>query len=213
MEYNLIRSKRKTLVIKILPDKTVMVKAPSKLSLQYINNFVNSKKEWIQKRQHLMQKNTVEIEKYSQLKQVLIFGNIYTIEEFISNFINSNSLKKPLIINANTVKKFLVQLANSYILERTMTLAKELSLAYNGAKIMSSRRNWGSCNSLKQLRFNFRLVMLPKQLIDYVICHELCHLKQMNHSKDFWKLLENLGYKKTEVKQQFKNFSFVLQLF
>ena len=213
MEYNLIRSKRKTLVIKVLPDKTVLVKAPNKLSLQHINKFVNSKKEWIQKKQQLMQNNMLEIEKYSMLKQVLIFGNSYTIEEFISNFMKSNSYKKSLIINKNTIKKYMVQLANSYILERAAALAKELSLAYNGAKIMSSRRNWGSCNSLRQLRFNFRLIMLPKLLIDYVICHELCHLKQMNHSKDFWKLLENLGYKKTEVKQQFNQYSFVLQLF
>ena len=87
-----------------------------------------------------------------------------------------------------------------------------LNLSYRDIQIISARKKWGSCNNLKQLRFNFRLVMLPKNLIDYVICHELCHTKQLNHSKEFWKLLENLGYKKTAIKQSFKAYNFVLEL-
>ena len=65
-------------------------------------------------------------------------------------------------------------------------------------KINSARRRWGSCTSKKNLNFTFRLVLTPPEIIDYVICHELAHLKEMNHSSAFWKEVEkmDIDYKK-----------------
>ena len=55
--------------------------------------------------------------------------------------------------------------------------------------IKDQRRRWGSCNKNNELRFNFRCIMLPVEVLDYIVLHEMCHMVHMNHSKDFWNLL------------------------
>lgn len=61
---------------------------------------------------------------------------------------------------------------------------------YNKISIRNQRSRWGSCSLKKNLNYNFRLIYLPENLANYIIIHELCHLKEMNHSRRFWKLVE-----------------------
>ena len=62
-------------------------------------------------------------------------------------------------------------------------------LVYNRVTIRNQRRCWGSCTSLKNLNFSYKLLFLPEEVCDYVIVHELCHLKEMNHGPAFWALV------------------------
>ena len=68
-------------------------------------------------------------------------------------------------------------------------------LEYKNIKITSAKTRWGSCSSKKTLNFTFRLIMAPTETIDYVIIHELAHLKEMNHSKKFRNLVEKFAEK------------------
>jgi predicted metal-dependent hydrolase len=68
--------------------------------------------------------------------------------------------------------------------------AKELGVKYNKVKINRARTRWGSCSPRGNLNFNIRLIMAPEPVIDYVVVHELCHLKEMNHSRRFWNIVE-----------------------
>lgn len=61
---------------------------------------------------------------------------------------------------------------------------------FNRISIRNQKTRWGSCSSKNNLNFNFRIVFLPKHLAEYLVIHEFCHLKEMNHSKDFWKLVK-----------------------
>jgi predicted metal-dependent hydrolase len=61
--------------------------------------------------------------------------------------------------------------------------------SYNRVAIRNTRRSWGSCTSLKNLNFSYKLLFLPAHLQDYIIVHELCHLRELNHSERFWKLV------------------------
>ena len=72
-------------------------------------------------------------------------------------------------------------------------------------KISDSKGKWGSCNSLGSVCFNWRVIMLPPRIIDYVIVHELCHLVHMNHSEAFWKLVEEFCPKYKACKQWLKD--------
>jgi hypothetical protein len=68
--------------------------------------------------------------------------------------------------------------------------APELGVAYERIQIRDQRTRWGSCSTLGNHSYNWRLVLAPFEVLDYVVVHELCHLREPNHSRRFWKLVE-----------------------
>src|SRR4030042_6011968 len=79
--------------------------------------------------------------------------------------------------------------ADQLIKEKAAKLSTEFGLNYNRVTIRGQKSRWGSCAPKGNLGFNWKLVMTPEPVIDYVITHELFHLKEMNHTKRFWKLV------------------------
>lgn len=88
--------------------------------------------------------------------------------------------------------------AKEYIPERVKYFAKIMNLEPSAVKISSAQKNFGSCSGKNSLNFSYRLMMYPKEAIDYVVVHELAHIKHHNHSADFYKLIEQYmpDYKK-----------------
>ena len=111
------------------------------------------------------------------MKESFLFKDAFLINE------NKKDIAKELI------EKFYKNEAKNYIFKRVERIAKRYNLKFNTVKINSAKRRWGSCSSKKSLNFSYRLIMAPKDVIDYVIIHELSHLTYMNHSKDFWNLV------------------------
>lgn len=74
--------------------------------------------------------------------------------------------------------------------ERTAYFAKRMGVDYGRITIREQKTRWGSCSSKGNLNFNWKLVLLDPELLDYVVVHELAHRREMNHSKDFWKIVE-----------------------
>ena len=68
--------------------------------------------------------------------------------------------------------------------------AEQMGESFNKIYVKDVSSHWGSCSIRRNLNFNYRLAMIPVELADYVIIHELCHLKEMNHSASFWNLVE-----------------------
>lgn len=213
MIYKLIREKRKTISITIGQNGDIFVKAPKGCGLNIIDNFVKLKQNWINKHRNQIINNNQKYKDFYDLKKILLLGSVYEVK-FDDKYINiGGSLIKRAKLDELSIKRYLTCEAEKYIINRTYEIANKLNLKFNAIKIISARKKWGSCNSGKELKFNYKLVMLNKYLIDYVICHELCHIVYMNHSSDFWGLLLKLGFDKKEIKKQMKNFSFVLNLF
>ncbi|MDH6303431.1 putative metal-dependent hydrolase [Parabacteroides sp. PF5-5] len=92
------------------------------------------------------------------------------------------------------LKKFVEQAlrheAKRILPKRLMILAQQHNFSYSGVRINNSKSRWGSCSSRKNINLSLSLMLLPDKLIDYVLLHELCHTKEMNHSDRFWLLMD-----------------------
>ncbi|NDV80444.1 SprT family zinc-dependent metalloprotease [Bacteroides sp. 51] len=90
---------------------------------------------------------------------------------------------------------------------RLYMLSNKHNLPYNKVKINSSRGRWGSCSTKKDINLSYFLVLLPQDLIDYVLLHELCHTREMNHSDRFWDLLNSVTDNKAfELRNELKKY-------
>jgi predicted metal-dependent hydrolase len=80
------------------------------------------------------------------------------------------------------------------------SMAKTHEFEYEKISVKELKSKWGSCSSTKNLTFNWRIIFAPMHVFNYLLVHELCHLKEMNHSKKFWKLVCDIlpNYKKSE---------------
>ena len=97
--------------------------------------------------------------------------------------------------------KELADKARIFIPERVKYYAEVIGVDYGRITIRCQKTRWGSCSSKGNLNFNCLLMLMPSEVIDYVVVHELCHIKQMNHSKAFWKEVEKVlpNYRKSAV--------------
>lgn len=214
------RSKRNTLSLTVDYKGDLIVKAPTKMPIEEIFGFIQKKQKWIEERQSkiksVLSKNFELINYQSCLflgkkyKVVFAIGieKPYLTEECII-------LKKCKSINSIKLqlKQFLVNSCDEILLKRVNQLSKITKSNFNSVKIISSKVKWGMCDSNKNLYFNFKLLLLPPEIIDYVIIHELCHLKQMNHSKNFWNLVAKYLPKYKEKLNQLKASNFLIKMF
>lgn len=152
----IIRSNRKTISIRINPDLTVTVRAPRRASNKYIETVLKEKEPWIQKHINEMRKRQAIQE--SQKVEPLSHEEIHSLAD--------DALK--------------------LIPERVAYFSKLMNVTYGRITIRNQKTRWGSCSNKGNLNFNCLLMLAPPEVLDYVVVHELCHRKEMNHSKAFW---------------------------
>lgn len=80
--------------------------------------------------------------------------------------------------------------ARTLVLARLAYWNQHYNYSYNRVAIRNTRSRWGSCSELGNLNFSYRILFLPQEITDYIVVHELCHLKELNHSRAFWELVE-----------------------
>lgn len=215
------RSNRKTLSLSILKDGQIVIKAPLKMSDQAIEKFVVEKQLWIRKKLAYIEHNREKFDDVMHLNKFLLFGNEYTLKLADIKKIETSNTELSIYMPKTTTKdKILSKLKAWYkktaknILEQRLNyICSLIKLKPNNMKISDSRGRWGACSNKGSIIFNYRVVMLPPSVIDYVIVHELCHLVEMNHSKKFWNLVYSFLPNAETQKQKIKEYSFLLSLY
>ena len=160
--YEIIRSRRKTYGISVAPGGKVTVRIPLRGSERFAVSMAEEKKEWIARSVRKMQ--TVEQRPAQKEKTPY-----------------ERRLEAPYR-----------QAAKEYIPKRVAFFANELGVTYGTVTIRDQKTRWGSCSSKGNLSFNWRLILAPPKVLDYVVVHELCHRKEMNHSSRFWTLVKSI---------------------
>ena len=167
MNVKIIRSNRKTLAIQINPDLSVTVRVPMYAPQSDIERILREKEGWIQK----------HIEKIRE-------------QEANKKEIQGESVESEYLTNEE-IKK-LADKALQHIPKRVSYYAKQIGVTYGKITIRNQKTRWGSCSSKGNLNFNCLLMLTPPEVIDYVVVHELCHRKEMNHSEAFWAEVEKV---------------------
>lgn len=156
LEVTVIRSDRKTISIQVNQDLTVTVRVPRRTSKKDIDRILQEKESWIRK----------------AINEVRERNASYEAE-------NLTPLTREEI-------EELADRALAYIPGRVAHYAALAGVTYGRITIRNQKTRWGSCSSKGNLNFNCLLMLAPPEVIDYVVVHELCHRKEMNHSGKFW---------------------------
>ena len=196
IHYSVIYKNKKNISIIINGNKEICVYAPIGISYDYIEELLKSKENWIIKNIKKIDTNNLNDGTYiiyrgrkflkkveeSTIEEIVLKGDLIIIRSRSTNIHYVNDL----------VSNWYLDNSNNVILNRVNTLSSKYNLLPSKVLIRNQKSRWGSCNSRKEIRLNWRLVLMPDYVMDYIIIHELCHLKHMNHSNSFWSLVYKL---------------------
>ena len=221
---DIIREKRKTLKITINKEGKLIVFCPVNLSIEKINNILTQKEKLINKKIKSIQNNNNKYASIFHFKKTLLFGKEYYIiptEKVNKFFFTEDSLlipKKHMELSKIKyyIKKNFKEIAKKVIIKRVVELYKLNNIKiknYNNISIGNFKRKWGSCDNLGNIKLNWKLVMLEPQIIDFVIHHELIHLIELNHSKNFYNLLQKSCPEWKIYRNKLKEMSFLLDIY
>ena len=193
----IIRTSRRSKSISLkIRNGELEVSCPYNTSETFLKNLIERKKEWINKNIDRSRKNHKNIDQISHgfitykgqvLKLVYEKSNFEGIaveDNKLKIFYSDESKSKKLII------EWLKLQANNFLRARLSFLSKRISIEFNSLTIKSYTARWGSCNIRGDIFLNWKLIMLPESVIDYVLIHELAHINVPNHSKKFWELVK-----------------------
>ena len=195
----LVRSRRRTIGLLVDKDGRVVVRAPLNAPLALINQFVNSKQDWIEKRKQLAKTRASKVQvRFEEGETFLVQGRSIPLKITQAAKASLGYDGKAFILRKEDQQHAAVlfeqvykKLARKVLGARLQDLSTELGYPFKQFRLSSANTRWGSCSSHGTISLTWRLVMAPDDVIDYVIIHELSHLKVMNHSTKFWQTVES----------------------
>jgi len=197
MDFNVIRSRRKTIAVEITKEGGVLVRAPLKLARREVLAFVKQNRAWIARKlaQARVRQEERTPRRFLEGENFPFLGEQHRLRyvaggEYLRKLNGEFLLGADLSSRAGDLFRTWYRARAREILEdRVAHFALRMGLTCRSVRITDAKERWGSCNAAGSLNFAWRLVMAPPPVIDYVIVHELAHLVEMNHSRRFWERL------------------------
>jgi len=211
LTYSIKRSsKRKKLTITVERDRSVIVHAPESTPEEKIRAVVESKRQWIYEKTRHGQKYELPHPPGKELvngESALYLGRQYKVE-IVQNNSKVILFEQKFLIPASlsgerkkVMRNWYMDRAEEKILPRAKKIANDLGVAFTNVKIAENRYRWGSCTTMDNINFNWRLIKAPIHVVDYVIVHELAHLLEGNHTPRFWNIVRAQSPRMDKAKQ------------
>ncbi|MBQ7228651.1 MAG: M48 family metallopeptidase [Clostridia bacterium] len=156
VDIELLRSRRRSIGLEVRPDGSVILRVPNRLPKRDALAFLQSKEAWLRKC-------------IDQVEERESFAEAAGLEPLTEDELSA-----------------LTKAARAYFTEKCAWLAPVVGVDYGRISIRHQKTRWGSCSAKGNLNFNCLLMLAPEDIRDYVVVHELCHRKEMNHSNAFW---------------------------
>lgn len=208
--YQLVRRARRTVGLKVT-QAGLVVHVPQRLALSDIEAILFAKQLWIIDKLATKQRDQLPQIAWQTGEKLYFLGHQIMLDVTLSNTnkgvcISDNTLtiRQPnLADTALIVRKTIAWYKKEALKDfarRLEVFSVKLNLPTPKLLLSNAKSRWGSCNSRGEIRLNWRLIQAPPSVINYVVCHELAHLKEMNHSAKFWAIVEKLdpNYKQAE---------------
>ena len=218
-DIKIIRTSRRTKSVSLkVRNGQLEISCPFNTSEIFLKNLIERKKLWIDKNIELSKKNQKKIDQIS--------NGLITFKGKVLRLVYKKSNLERIVIEENELKIFYLDRfrskkliiewlklqANNFLEARMLLLSNRIGIKFNSLTIKSYTARWGSCNIKGDIFLNWKLIMLPESVIDYVLIHELAHINVPNHSKKFWDLIKrkNPDYCKNKKWLKDNGSSFIL---
>lgn len=223
IDYTLIRSERRTVGLEVKADGAVIVRAPLRLNETEVRAFVISKADWIERSKAKAAARQAEIRDGGASPftgadgDILPYlGGTLTItrrEDAREPYVEGGILVLPPDAEQNELVLWLQNRAADELNPRLRKYRELIGVSYRSVRLSDARTRWGMCSGRDSINLSWRLIFCPPEAIDYVVAHELCHVKFKNHGEKFKAELERVLPGSAQIDKWFKANGKLITLF
>ena len=199
LEILIERTNRKRTISLQVKDNRVIIKAPRTVSRKNLDEVIQRKKNWIKQRAILnFEEQNLRNRKFINNEKFFFRGNEYRLSLILGSKEEVSIVDGLLLVTCkddrsacsknvkSLIEDWYVRKSTKILNTRTHEFAKKMKVQPTGITIKDYVSKWGSCTTKNKISYNWRIIMAPDCVINYLIIHELCHIIEHNHSRDFW---------------------------
>ena len=169
-------------------SESVTLTAPVNTKQDVLLRFLESKETWLKEKLLKISDKEVQVDIGCLIPIFGVKKHLQICSDSLNVRIIGNSIRIPTAVSRPgiAVENYLKKLAKEEVTNAANYYCNKIGVSYAAIKLRDTRSRWGSCSSNSNLMFSWRIIMAPKNVIRYLVAHEVSHLKHFNHSKDFW---------------------------